>query len=622
MPLCERLGGLAQGLGEGSIGRVEVEFRGRIAEHDTRLLGTSVLVGVLRGHTEEPVNLVNAAAMAEERGIELAETNDIASEDFTELVTVALAARDADAVEVAGHGRRPAQRPVPRLGLGRRLLPALDGHLAVFRYTDQPGMIGRVGTAFGEQGVNIVSAAVGAETGDDRPSWCSPPTPRSRRRPSTASSSSAASSRAARSPCRPPRGVRSHHARGGHHPPRGPRVLEVQERPDPPVGPGEVRVAVRAAGINFADLMARSGIYPDAPKPPCVIGYEVAGEVESVGEGVSGSHRSATGCSPGPASAATPSSSRSAPTRCCRCPSAQLRAGRGFVVNYTTAYAGLVMMGGLRAGDRMLIHAAAGGVGIAATQVAQGHRRRDLRHRVRRPSTTRSASRASTTRSTTTPDFEDEVMRITGGEGVDVVMDAIGPSSFARATARLRQGGRLVMFGLAEVQTGDRRDIPALLKGLARMPLATVPWWKSLAMMNENKGVFGLNMLKWWDREGLDRVLRAADATVSRRAARAGRRRGVPLRPRRRRSPVPRRGQERRQGRARPVDRASDVDATRVLGPRLVPAQLRLHPDERAHDPGPGERGGRGTSRCGGMHIHRLVWGILLCLICGYAGAG
>ena len=66
----------------------------------------------------------------------------------------------------------------------------------------------------------------------------------------------------------------------------GPEVLQVQERPDPPVGPGEVRIAVKAAGINFADTMARVGLYPDAPKPPCVLGYEVAGEVESVGEGV------------------------------------------------------------------------------------------------------------------------------------------------------------------------------------------------------------------------------------------------------------------------------------------------------------------------------------------------
>src|SRR5262245_40648609 len=66
----------------------------------------------------------------------------------------------------------------------------------------------------------------------------------------------------------------------------GPDVLETQERPDPPVGPGEVRIAVRAAGVNFADTMARVGLYPDAPKPPCVLGYEVAGEVESIGDGV------------------------------------------------------------------------------------------------------------------------------------------------------------------------------------------------------------------------------------------------------------------------------------------------------------------------------------------------
>src|ERR671924_2189734 len=66
----------------------------------------------------------------------------------------------------------------------------------------------------------------------------------------------------------------------------GPEVLQVQERPDPPVGPGEARIAVKAAGINFADTMARVGLYPDAPKPPCVVGYEFGGEVESLGEGV------------------------------------------------------------------------------------------------------------------------------------------------------------------------------------------------------------------------------------------------------------------------------------------------------------------------------------------------
>jgi NADPH:quinone reductase-like Zn-dependent oxidoreductase len=103
--------------------------------------------------------------------------------------------------------------------------------------------------------------------------------------------------------------------------------------------------------------------------------------------------------------------------------------------------------------------------------------------------------------------FADAICDATAGQGVDVVFDAIGPSSFRRSYRSLRQGGRLIMFGLAEAQTGDKRDIPALLKGLVRMPMATMPWWKSLSMMNENKGIFGLNMLSWWDREGLDRLV-------------------------------------------------------------------------------------------------------------------
>ena len=287
----------------------------------------------------------------------------------------------------------------------------------------------------------------------------------------------------------------------------GPEVLEIQERPDPPVGPGQVRVATRAAGINFADMMARSGVYPDAPPPPSVIGYEVAGEVETVGEGVEGfkaGDRVIAGTRfGGYAELVSVDAGQVVPL-----PKAlSFEQGAGFVVNYTTAYAGLVMMGGLRAGDRVLIQAAAGGVGIASIQVAKGIGAEIFG--------TASAGKHDAIREQGCDhpidyhavDFADEVMRLTGGEGVDVVMDAIGPSSFKRSYRALRQGGRLIMFGLAEVQTGDRRNIPALVKGLVRMPLATVPWWRSLALMNENKGIFGLNMLKWWDREGLDRVL-------------------------------------------------------------------------------------------------------------------
>lgn len=288
----------------------------------------------------------------------------------------------------------------------------------------------------------------------------------------------------------------------------GPEVLQVQERPDPEVGPGEVRIAVRAAGINFADLLARTGMYPDAPKTPSVVGYEVAGEVESVGSGVerfSAGDRVFAGCQfGGYAELVTTAEADVMPLP----ESLSFEQGAAIPVNYATAYAGVVMMGGLREGDRLLLQAAAGGVGIAATQIAKARGAEIFG--------TASASKheAIVAQGVThaidyrTQDFEAEVMRITNGEGIDVAFDAIGPSSFRKDYRLLRPGGRLICFGVSEVQTGEGRNIPGLIKGLAGMTTATMPWWKSLTIMNENKGVFGLNMLSWWKQDGdLARVI-------------------------------------------------------------------------------------------------------------------
>jgi NADPH:quinone reductase-like Zn-dependent oxidoreductase len=287
----------------------------------------------------------------------------------------------------------------------------------------------------------------------------------------------------------------------------GPDVLQVQELPDPSVGPGEVRIAVKAAGINFADTMARLGLYPDAPKPPCVLGYEVAGEVESVGDEVAdwkvGDRVAAGTRFGGQAELVTVPAGQvlALPDRL------SFEQGAAFPVNYGTAYAALVVMGSLREGDRVLIHAAAGGVGIAATQIARNARAEIFG--------TASPSKHDAIREQgvfhpidyRSEDFEKETMRITDGEGVDLIIDALGPSSFRKDYRLLRPGGRMVMYGLSEATREGKRNLPATLRSLARMPTATMPWWKSLSIMNENKGVFGLNMLKWWDEEGsLDRV--------------------------------------------------------------------------------------------------------------------
>ncbi|HEX2388601.1 MAG TPA: medium chain dehydrogenase/reductase family protein [Solirubrobacterales bacterium] len=288
----------------------------------------------------------------------------------------------------------------------------------------------------------------------------------------------------------------------------GPEVLEVRERRDPQVAPGEVRIEVRAAGINFADLLARTGMYPDAPKPPCVIGYEVAGVVESVGTGVEsvavGDRVMAATRFGGQAELCTVAERDVMPLP----DRLSFEQGAAVPVNYGTAYAGLVLMGGLREGDRVLIHAAAGGVGISATQIAA----------VRGAEVfgTASASKHEAIRAQgvdhaidyRTTDFEEAVARLTDGAGIDIAFDAIGPTSFRKDYRLLRPGGRLICYGLSEVQTGEGRNIPAVLRSLASMTTATMPWWKSMGIMNENKGVFGLNMLHWWDREGsIERVV-------------------------------------------------------------------------------------------------------------------
>jgi NADPH:quinone reductase-like Zn-dependent oxidoreductase len=287
----------------------------------------------------------------------------------------------------------------------------------------------------------------------------------------------------------------------------GPEVLRVQDRPDPPVGPGEVRIAVKAAGVTFADTMARVGLYPDAPKPPCVLGYEFAGEVESVGQGVApfkvGDRVMGGTRFNGQAELVTVAENQVLPLP----ETMSFEEGAAFPVNYGTAYAALVLMGGLKEGERVLIHAAAGGVGISATQIA-----RNIGAEI---FGTASESKHDAIRGQGVDhpidyrnrDFEEEVRRISGGEGIDVAMDALGPTSFRKDYRLLRPGGRLVMYGLSEATNEKGRDLRAAVTSLMKMPLATMPWWRSLQVMNENKGVFGLNMLSWWDEEGsLDRV--------------------------------------------------------------------------------------------------------------------
>ena len=272
-----------------------------------------------------------------------------------------------------------------------------------------------------------------------------------------------------------------------------PGVLQVQERPDPPMQPGHVRVEVAAAGVNFADTMARTGLYPDAPKPPMVVGYEVAGTVSEVASDVAGiapGDRVMAGTRFGgyasqlvvPASAIVPLPD-----------DLSFEQGAAIPVNYATAWAALLGYGSLRTGEAVLVHAAAGGVGIAATQIAKRHGAEV--HGTASPGK-HDAIRANGvdvahdyTRSNWDNDLKGRF---------DIVLDALGGSSFKRSNRMLRAGGRLVAYGASSVQRGDKRN----LLNAARQALPMLRGFDLIRQMSDSKAVIGLNMLSLWDDRG------------------------------------------------------------------------------------------------------------------------
>lgn len=273
----------------------------------------------------------------------------------------------------------------------------------------------------------------------------------------------------------------------------GPDVLEVQERPDPPLLPGAVRIEVAAAGVNFADTMARTGLYPDAPKPPMVVGYEVSGTVIEVGPGVDGvapGARVMAGTRFGgyasqvvvPAGAVVPLPD-----------SLDFEQGAAIPVNYSTAWAALLGYGSLRPGERVMVHAAAGGVGIAATQIAKRHGAEV--HGTASPAK-HDAIRANGV--DVAHDYTQRGWDLDLDDRFDVVLDAIGGTSFRHSYRLLRAGGRLVAFGASSVQQGERRN---LLKA-APQALRMMRGFDLIRQMSDSKAVIGLNMLRLWDDRG------------------------------------------------------------------------------------------------------------------------
>jgi D-3-phosphoglycerate dehydrogenase / 2-oxoglutarate reductase len=159
LPLAAKLGRLAMELAAGRADRIELTYYGNLSEYDTRLLTAAALNGAFQGRFDQPVNYVNAPLLAEERGIEVVEQRRRSSRDFTNLVRVGVVA-DGDELRVSGTTIGRENRIWLVSALGFDLEMELAPLLVFFRYDDVPGVIGRVGTLFGDAGVNIANMAV------------------------------------------------------------------------------------------------------------------------------------------------------------------------------------------------------------------------------------------------------------------------------------------------------------------------------------------------------------------------------------------------------------------------------------------------------------------------------
>jgi NADPH:quinone reductase-like Zn-dependent oxidoreductase len=283
-----------------------------------------------------------------------------------------------------------------------------------------------------------------------------------------------------------------------------PGVLEVREGPEPRPGPGQLLIAVQRAGLNFADVAARVGLYPDAPPLPAVLGYEVAGTVAALGEDVHGppvgSRVLALTRFGGQASHVVVPADQAflLPSKMSFDQAAALP------VNYLTAFHLLFFVGHLRPFDRLLVHSAAGGVGLAALQLCRLGEGVEVY-------ATASASKHALLREAgaahvvdmRTTDHEAAFHQASGGRGLHMALNPLGGNTWRKDFRLLAPAGHLLCYGVSSLVTGEKRSLPRVAAQLALLPR-----WSPLELMAENKTVSGVNLGKLWDsRELFSRAL-------------------------------------------------------------------------------------------------------------------
>ena len=289
-------------------------------------------------------------------------------------------------------------------------------------------------------------------------------------------------------------------------------VLRVENRPVPSPAKGQVRIRVAAAGLNPSEVNARQGMYPDAPPPPMVVGYEVAGIIEALGEGVEGlavGDRVWALCRFGGHAEVVCTAAGWAR----RMPdSLSFEAAAAIPVAYATAVILALDFGRIRNGDTVLLHMASGSVGLAVLQLCQ------QLPGVTVIGTASAGKHAALAKlglhhaiDSTTEDFEVRVRELTNGRGVDLVLDPVGGKNWKKNYRLLAPLGRLMVYGFSGATGPGKRSLMR-----AAWQLAHTPIWLPLTLMEQNRAVMGLNMGRLFEEtalisRGLDTLARLAE---------------------------------------------------------------------------------------------------------------
>ncbi len=274
--------------------------------------------------------------------------------------------------------------------------------------------------------------------------------------------------------------------------------LELRTVTDPEPHSGQVQVRVAAAGVNFADVMMRRGLYPDAPSLPAVPGYEIAGEIVAVGDGVDSrlvGQRVVAMCNFGgyseqvclPQAMVWPLP-----------PQIDAITAAAVPVNYLTAWQMVRVMAPVQAGETVLIHSAAGGVGQAVRQLCQLAGATVIGSASPAKHALLSEQGLAYVFDSQASGFAAGVKAATAGRGVDLALEPRNGSWIMESYQSMAKCGRLILFGFSGAARGRRSGLLSSLR-----TLAGVPWLKlnPIRLMNDNKSIAGVNLGRMWDQQ-------------------------------------------------------------------------------------------------------------------------